>query len=502
MSLYIRVENIQHHFSKRLQRQKAPPQAKDLLEQVWGKTLNSQFTQLIAGGNTNKRMLSQCEVIEYGALKGRLDAIENARPALPACEGPAKEEPLEPTEEVPPACEEDVVKKDPEELVNARLDALLVDKFAFILRSRDASVRAVEKELNRHPEFKNAEAVIWFHSTAMVNGHASHMIHTNRILANGASSLKRREAMAPYNHILAYDKDRTKDFCSLVVQAGGLCSQALILDGLMTRKQLEKDCRDTFGKQLSYTLEDDYWVCYRPEDAALRVQRGSKLRLRETLLRFATKGIPRANKAGEPRSLLQGAGNCGDEVFQNIPLIHPKDMPKIAYKDKVLCIPNMEMPLAQDDQTDAHSVVKPPVADDMVTFHHMEYHVKFLEQLIEEFQAPGKANVMVIDTCGAGNVLRASSRRGLYTIVLCENEATVAYLKEVARVELATRLDEFGGAGLKANLDLMGLKLSDVTLKRKKKTLQTKLMFKRQKTGTATENATSSSSSSDSTVDA
>ena len=189
------------------------------------------------------------------------------------------------------------------------------------------------------------------------------------------------------------------------------------------------------------------------------------------------------------------------EVFQNIPLIHPKDMPKIAYKDKVLCIPNMEMPLAQDDQTDAHSVVKPPVADDMVTFHHMEYHVKFLEQLIEEFQAPGKANVMVIDTCGAGNVLRASSRRGLYTIVLCENEATVAYLKEVARVELATRLDEFGGAGLKANLDLMGLKLSDVTLKRKKKTLQTKLMFKRQKTGTATENATSSSSSSDSTVE-
>ena len=90
----------------------------------------------------------------------------------------------------------------------------------------------------------------------------------------------------------------------------------------------------------------------------------------------------------------------------------------------------------------------------------------------------------------------------MYTIVLCENEATVAYLKEVARVELATRLDEFGGAGLKANLDLMGLKLSDVTLKRKKKTLQTKLMFKRQKTGTATENATSSSSSSDSTVDA
>ena len=111
--------------------------------------------------------------------------------------------------------------------------------------------------------------------------------------------------------------------------------------------------------------------------------------------------------------VLPGSGSNGDENFQNVPLILPKDMPNIPYKNKVRAIPNLEVSVVEDVEADAHAKAKTPAPDDMVTFYYADYHVKILEQMIEVFRVAGKRTVLVADTPGAGQVVKAGLRCSL-----------------------------------------------------------------------------------------
>ena len=77
-----------------------------------------------------------------------------------------------------------------------------------------------------------------------------------------------------------------------------------------------------------------------------------------------------------------------------------------------------------------------------VIYYHFEPHPKFCELLVDEFSVAGQKNVFVIDTPGAGAMMKACLRRNVYAIVLSENEAAQDYLKDVARQDILERIEQ------------------------------------------------------------